>query len=270
MKTCLYSFAIVILCMLTACLETGSDDDNNKPAQSCKLVSSSTTITNNQGASHSYDLWYSYNNDGQLQAIQGQDTSSFNIELRYDSQKRLINEKMGSHTWRSEYNNEGQLEKQVLTFEFAPGRFETYYFLHKYNSAGLLQQSEYFADEETTDILLYTYKYSYQSERIAGIEKISEQDARYNAATILFDDKKLPLPALAMHLFYTVRDEALPVTGILPANIINYNVQQGEVSSGFRSFTASYSYNHEGYPLTVNRTYADGGKEVTNYTYNCL
>lgn len=268
MKTRIHLLALLVLLTLNACLETSSDEDNN-PTQTCNLLSSTTTITDSHGSSHSYTLNYSYNTEGQLITIQSPDTTAINIKFGYDSQKRLVTEHMGAYSWSSEYNTQGQLAKQVRTFEFAPGRFETYFLLHYFDDAGTLEKSEYYADEPTGDILLYTYNFTYQMGELAGVEKVSEQDTRYYAATIALDKQKPALPKMPMHMLYMFRDETLPVMGLLPGNIANYSVQYGEGESGFKSFTATYSYNASGYPATVERNYANGAKEVTSYTYKC-
>ncbi|WP_207431501.1 hypothetical protein [Sabulibacter ruber] len=259
LKNLLYFFTLGLFAF--GCLDGNETDP--APLGDCQI-----STTADGGTGYPFTLKYSFNDQNQLTRITATDTSGLDVRLTYDTKGRLFTEKEGDVVWENEYNTQDQLVKQTRTFS-AGGRIEQDFYLHTYNSAGQLQESTFHSANEPS-FTQYRYVYHYTNNMITHVEKTTyAANGFVEDITITYDGKKQPLPLLPMIDFHLHFGDPHPAFGLSAGNVTSYKVvnrEDGSISPV--SYTASYTYNEQGYPTEAVRVYADGTVK-RRYTYNC-
>ncbi|RNI28704.1 hypothetical protein [Rufibacter latericius] len=228
---------------------------------------------------------FQYNAQNQLTTItvKTSNTSSYQIDLKYDAKGRLVRETAREELWENSYNAQDQLIQQTLYSTVSPG-VDPIVYLHSYNSAGQRTQTiSHLSKEPNKRLSLSTY--SYTNGVLSSIVKNTYAYGGFDGSvpdswretkdtyTYVFDGKKNPLPSLPIMTFenYFANGYDEKQTPILfSGNVIRFTFKRESPNGGgSTNYTATYKYNEQGYPIESMKTQDGWVKTQAFYSYNC-
>ncbi len=257
----LYFLPLALL--LGACPGQTKEDDP-APAKACLLTKETKMLTYNGTDYPAYSSRITYDSRYQPTSVT-QDSAGVEKDvatLSYNSNKQLAQVTNTKTQLTYEYNNQNQLVKQTRFIKNPEtGAFEKQdFYTFSYSASNNLAVAQYFYTGMGTESLYYTYKYTYTNGDPIKIEHLDAQQNRLLLANITYDDKPSPYLVQLLGFFE-------PVQAPARHNLVQYTAT--DRNNGITSYTASYIYNEDGFPVTAVKQYLSGYKELTAYTYNC-
>ncbi|WP_242929233.1 hypothetical protein [Pontibacter vulgaris] len=244
----------------------------------CRLLSSTLTKDIVRWEPFVVQLNYTYDEQGKLIKIATPDLREITA-LTYDAQNRLVeqliiftdpnNGLVQKDKWITSYKGLNQVEKQerkVNFYDFEPSYLG--YYSYKYNAAKKRTEAQHYVPDRQTPF--YTYKYSYTNGQISQIIEYFEGNETFKLH-FSFDGKFSPMPDLPLINYRFTRGAVNPVFALFRQNVTSYILTSPDGSNIYKheSYTATYTYNEHGYPTEAIKTYLNGDKETTVYTYDC-
>ena len=264
MKTKLL-YLLALLFVFTGCSE------KEEPEKTYLLQHKSSVVTYPSGGGLTIDLSYTYNDKDQLVGISGVtvrdgETITGTTTINYDSQGRVafVQNSLGT-TWTNTYNDKGQLEKVVKKFASSEPTVSE----HFYDNADRLTQVVIYQQKDNALYGIGTFAYTYTGSNGIKIKKMNSSGTVNQEHTIITDAHNRELPYLPHQItmeFFAAEVFAEPL--LTRHNIISnelMNVIQGNKLGV--SYTAAYTYNEGGYPVSAVKTFQEGSVEKVAYKY---
>jgi len=225
------------------------------------------------GSTGTIEQLYSYNDQNQLIGISAttySKTEPLHQTLSYNDNNQVVHiQSTPLQSWSNTYNENHQLIKQVRTTIQDDETTDVHYYQNTFNDAGELTEAQIRNIKDNVDEPGPVFKYAYTDGQVTSILSEYPAGGRYVDHFYTYDDKLAPLPSYLPQVI-GIKYSSYFLPGKFPSqhNIASYIAldENGERKKIY-CYTATYTYNEAGYPVTCTKNFEDGTVEKTTYTY---
>ncbi|MBC5992190.1 hypothetical protein [Pontibacter cellulosilyticus] len=221
------------------------------------------------------DLYYTYNDNGQLAMISGtmpHGIGDILINLYYDELGRLISMQHNwGKRWDLSYDNKN-LVKQVRTYSENGVVLTEHHYVNSYDAQGLMTETKIYNIANSQQTHLATFTYTYDGENIVRLVKSRPDGKKLGENNYTYDEGKLPLNTLQnlsvpRYITSDLPGASLSVNNILTCVETVVRATGEEVRNTTNSYSMVYEYAKAGYPSVSTKTFDRGYTERTEFTY---
>lgn len=251
---------LVSLFLISLTLSDFNGNDGNSSGSPC-LLKEHKAFNDKSNSTNGIRYKYNYGEANQLISIsvdsvyQGNEKKMHTKSLKFDSRNRII-EVSGAGNIKNEYNIQGQLVKQVQK----QGSLNTN-IIFNYNAAGELSEVQKYSSEINTDSTRSVWKYIYSGGNPVRIEQYSGLGEILWTATFTYDNQPAMKSAFVFEPFE-------PLKHITSANNIT-TMSLMNTTGLVEGYRIAYTYNTEGHPVKVSKTFTSGYTETVVNSYIC-